>query len=91
MAGLRTDNATGFRGVHRLSRTGKYVAALQGQSPTPDGGRTNYDLFRKGGFESAEEAALAYDEAARSWHGDAARLNFPNVGERGLDGTVREA
>lgn len=32
-----------------------------------------------GQFKTAEEAALAYDTAARKYHGEFARLNFPDV------------
>jgi hypothetical protein len=32
-----------------------------------------------GAFEKEVDAALAYDQAAREYHGDASKLNFPHL------------
>lgn len=66
---LRRDSKTGFRGVSK--RKEKFVAGI---------GRTS--RLHLGQFSTADEAAAAYDEAARRIHGEFARLNFPGKGEQ---------
>ncbi|PWA77695.1 DREB2 transcription factor [Artemisia annua] len=58
-----------FRGV-RQRTWGKWVAEIR----EPNGGKRLW----LGTFESAVQAALAYDEAARAMYGPSARLNLPN-------------
>ena len=60
------NNTSGYKGV-TLDR-GKYRARI----------RVNYKMVNIGQFETAIEAARAYDTAALVYHGDYARLNFPS-------------
>lgn len=68
----RSDNTSGFKGVHRDKRRSKWRAQIN----------FNGSAHRLGYFLTAEEAAHAYDAAAREFHGEYAALNFPTPGER---------
>src|SRR5262245_40083957 len=57
--------ASGYRGVSRHRR--RWVAEI----------RVNSKKIRLGRFDAPEDAARAYDEAARNYFGECARLNFP--------------
>jgi len=61
------DNTTGYKGVALIKKTGRYVAQISVE-------RRHFYL---GVFDSAEEAARSYDEAARRLHGEFARVNCP--------------
>jgi hypothetical protein len=63
------DKGRGYKGVYRKGNRWK------AEITTPEG-RKYLGLFK-----TPEQAAIAYDAAARRWHGDHARLNFPNVFE----------
>jgi hypothetical protein len=66
-------NKTGFIGVRTHRRTGRWQASI--------GKRSNgkYKSTHLGTYDTPEEAALAYDEAAIELHGSCAKLNFPGV------------
>lgn len=64
------QNTSGFKGV---TRDGSRWRARIG---------VNYRNRIIGWFRTPEEAALAYDQAARELFGEHAALNFPLIGER---------
>lgn len=68
--GRHLNNSSGFKGVHRLTGRSKWCARI-----TVESGRRLYIGY----YESAEEAARAYDREARRFHGEFARVNFPEV------------
>lgn len=67
------NNMHGYRGVEWNQYKGKFLARIE-----PATGRRGKYLGR---FDSAVDAALAYDEAAREIYGEHAYLNFPREGE----------
>lgn len=69
---IRSDNRSGFRGVHWSEREGCWIAAISAS-------RRRRTLGR---FDDPVRAAKAYDDAARELHGEFARLNFPAEGEQ---------
>ena len=66
--GKNKNNTTGFKGVTLRGDTGKYQASL----------RLPIGLRSFGCYDTAEEAAKAYDKAALQFHGKFAKLNFSN-------------
>lgn len=65
-AGLRKDNSSGYVGVYWYKNS-RWACAI----------RFKYKRIHIGYFDTAEEAARAYDAKARELYGDNARLNFP--------------
>jgi len=57
-----------YKGIGQRRDGTKYVAII----------RCDGKKFQLGTFDSAEAAAMAYDDAAVRLHGEFARLNFPN-------------
>lgn len=69
---VRKNNKCGYKGVS-LHKGGKYRADIG-----VDG-----KIIYLGLFENIIDAAMAYDEAARKYHAEFARLNFPDSTENG--------
>lgn len=67
---LPRHNKSGFRGVCLEKSSKKWCAFIR----TAD---VNRKQTRIGRFKTAEEAARAYDQAAKKFHGEFATLNFP--------------
>jgi len=65
--GIRSNNKTGYKGVSFVQNRFRANIAADGKQ-----------IFI-GGFETAEEAALAYDAAAKILHGEFAWYNFPHL------------
>lgn len=62
------NSTTGYKGVHLDRTQGTYRVQLR---------------VAMSGFRTAEEAARAYDDLARKFYGEFARLNFPDESEQG--------
>lgn len=67
-----------FQGVYQNKRTGRWQAAISAGPVRPNGKRARVHL---GCFSTPEEAAKAYDAAAREHFGTFASLNFPEVAD----------
>jgi hypothetical protein len=65
---LNSANTSGYKGVSFHKKGGRWIAYVGGASTTRQW---------LGCFDTAEEAALAYDAAARDRWGEFARTNFP--------------
>jgi len=63
-------NKTGYRGVYP-HKNGTFSAAIM----------VNYKRKSLGMHATAEDAARAYDDAVRKYHGNFGCLNFPLIGE----------
>ena len=69
-------NKTGYRGVAKNHN--RWMAMI----------KTNHLNIYLGTFDSAQEAAKAYDEAARNLHGEFAWLNFPALDAAQTEGDI---
>ena len=67
-----SKTSSAFRGVHLNKRSGKWIANIGFQ----------YKNIWLGSFDNEIDAARAYDEAAKKYHGEFAKLNFPKEIER---------
>jgi hypothetical protein len=65
-ANIRKDNKSGYKGVCFVNRDKKWSARIQKQ-------KIRVSL---GNFNTPEDAAKMYDEAAKELHGEFAKLNF---------------
>lgn len=79
----KAQNMHNRKGVRNVSSVFKGVFRTSGSTPTwiaqiGANGKQHY----LGRFGSEDDAARAYDAAARELHGGFARLNFPELGER---------
>lgn len=65
----RSNNTTGYKGVGWRKERGKYRARI----------KLNGKETHLGYYDDPVIAAIAYDAAARKYHGEFAYLNFPEV------------
>lgn len=70
--GKQRNNTSGYKGVIRTN-DGKWTAQIHVRT-----GKQR-KMWNLGTFPSADQAACAYDNAARTLHGKFAKLNFPNA------------
>jgi hypothetical protein len=63
---IRSDNKSGFKGVHFDRQLGRYRALL----------RANGRRFEGGLFDNPIDAAISYNRLAIDHHGEFARLNI---------------
>lgn len=65
--GPKSNNKSGYRGVCWDKARGKWKAEI---------GKNNKNCFI-GRYDTKEDAARAYDKAAKEWGGEFVKLNFP--------------
>lgn len=62
---IRSFNTSGYKGVFKR-KNNKFRSKIQ----------SNHKVIELGTFNTAKEAAKAYDKAAKEYHGEYAKLNF---------------
>ena len=67
--GLRKNSLSGYRGVSYHQKRKRWIARI----------RVDGKHVRSASFKTAEEAARAYDEFAKKYHGEFASLNFTTI------------
>lgn len=75
-----------YRGV-RQRTWGKWVAEIRQPIYISDKYRSNGKRLWLGTFSTADEAAVAYDEAAKAMYGSNALLNFPDCSDSSITPT----
>ncbi len=70
---LRSSNSSGYKGVSYFPSRRKYRATI----------KIAYKQIHLGYYDNPEDAARAYDTAARFYFGEFACVNFPRCGEQG--------
>lgn len=61
----RTNNISGYKGVYPNKRRTRWKATI----------KVNYENIYLGQYDTKEQAALAYNQAAIKYHGEFAKLN----------------
>lgn len=71
--GKHKRNTTGYKGVSMIKKSGRFLASAGVTDPVTKKRTT----VRFGYFDTAIEAAKAYDKGIRELHGEFAYVNFP--------------